>query len=70
MALRKPITFASIQVYCLITLICLIILISHITQRLFIRNFYCFRPGPHISWKYARHNHLRCPMMGEVSVET
>ena len=25
-----------------------------------IRKFYCFRPGPHISFKYAQHNHLRC----------
>ena len=24
----------------------------------------------HISFKYARNNHLRCPMMGEVSLET
>ena len=31
--------------------------------------FYCFRPGPHISFKYARHNHLRCLMMGEVSLK-
>ena len=43
---------------------------SHIAQLLLIRKFYCFRPGPHISFKYARHNHLRCPMMGEVSLET
>ena len=34
--LCKPITFASIKVYCLITLICLIILISHIVQLLLI----------------------------------
>ena len=25
--------------------------------------------GPHISFKYARYNHLRCPMMGEVSLK-
>ena len=56
--------------YCLITLICAIILISHIGQLLLIRKFYCFRKGPHISFKYARHNHLRCPMMGEISLET
>ena len=67
---RKPITFVSVKVYCLITLICPIILIIHIAQRLPIRKFYCFRKGPHISFKYARHNHLRCPMMGEVSLET
>ena len=56
--------------YCLITLICAIILISHIAQLLLICKFYCFRKGPHISPKYARHNHLRFPMMGEVSLET
>ena len=27
-------------------------------------------PGTHISFKYAQHNHLRYPMMGEVSLET
>ena len=54
----------------IITLIRLIILISHIVQLLLIRKFYCFRPGPHISFKYARHNHLRCPIMGGVSLET
>ena len=59
-----------IKVYCLITLICLIILISHIAQFLLTRKFYCFRPVPHISFRYAGHNHLRCPMMGEVSPET
>ena len=32
--------------------------------------FYCFRKGRHIYFKYARHNHLPCPMMGEVSLET
>ena len=53
-----------------ITLICPIILISHIAQLLLIRKFYCFRKGPHISFNYLRHNHLRCPMMGEVSLET
>ena len=26
--------------------------------------------GPHISFKYTRYNHLRCSMMGEVSLET
>ena len=62
-------TLTQAKVYCLITLICLIILISHIAQLLLIRKFYCFRPGPHISFKYARH-HLPCPMMGEVSLET
>ena len=68
--LRKPNTFAFVKVYCLITLICPIMLISHIVQLLLIRKFCCFRKGPHISFKYARHNHLRCPMMGEVSLET
>ena len=34
-----------------------------------IRKFYCFRKGRHIYFKYVRHNHLRCPMMGEVSLE-
>ena len=64
------IIFTYSNIYCLITLICLIILISHIVKLLLIRKFYCFRPGAHISFKYARHNHLRCPMMGEVSLET
>ena len=27
----------------------------HIAQLLLIRKFYCFRKGPHISFKYARH---------------
>ena len=53
-----------------ITLICPIILISHIAQLLLIRKFYFPRKGPHISFKYARHNHFRCPMMGEVSLKT
>ena len=61
------ITYSNI--YCIITLICLIILISHIVKLLRIRKFYCFHPDAHISFKYARHNHLRCPMMGEVSWE-
>ena len=30
----------------------------------------CFRKGPHISFKYARHSHLPCPMMGEVPLKT
>ena len=47
--LPKPITFASVKVYCLINLICLIILISHTAQLLLIRMFYFFRPGRHIS---------------------
>ena len=47
-----------------------IILISPIAQLLLIRYFCCFRKGPHISFKYAGHNHLRCRMMGEVSLET
>ena len=54
----------------IITLIRVIILISHIVQLLLIRKFYFFRPGPHISFKYVRHNHLRCPIMEGVSLET
>ena len=52
------------------TFISLIILISHIPQLLLTRKFYCFRPDPNISFKYARQNHLRCPIIGEVSLET
>ena len=26
--------------------------------------------GPHISFKHTLHNHIRCPMMREVSVGT
>ena len=45
--------------------------ISHIAQLLLIRYpLYCFRKGPHISFTYARQNHLRCSMMAEVSFET
>ena len=55
--------FASVKIYRLITLI------SRISQLLLIRKFYCFRLGPHIFFKYAFHNHLRCPMMGEMSLE-
>ena len=36
---HKPITFASVKVYCLITLICPIILISHIAQLLLTVSF-------------------------------
>ena len=54
----------------LITLTCPFILTSHIAQLLLIRKFHCFRKVQHISFKYARHNHLRDPMMGEVSLET
>ena len=68
--LYNIIIFTYSNIHCLITLICLIILISHIVKLLLIRKFYCFRPGAHIFFKYARHNHLRCPMMGEVSPET
>ena len=60
----------AVKVYCVIILICLIILIIHIAQILHIPKFYCFRPGPRISFNYVRHNHLRYPMMGEVSHET
>ena len=62
------IIFTYSNIHCLITLICLIILISHIGKLLLIRKFYCFRPSAHISFKYARH--IRCPVMGEVSPET
>ena len=68
---RQPITFASVKVYCLISLICPIILISHIAQLLLIHKFYCFREVPRISFNYAQHNHLRCPLRSlEVSLET
>ena len=49
----KFITF--VKLYCLITFICLIILISHIVQLLLIRKFYCFGPGLHVSFNYARY---------------
>ena len=62
--------FCFRKFYSQIILIEPIILISHIVQLLLIRKFYCFRKGPHTFFKYARHNHLRCPMMGEVSLET
>ena len=68
MTLTQTYHFCVRKIYCLITLICTIILISHIVQLLLIRKFYCFRKGRHIYFKYARHNHLRCPMMGEVSL--
>ena len=61
------IIFTYSNIHCLITSICLITIISHIVKLLLIRKFYCFRPGAHISFKYARHNHLPCPVMGEVS---
>ena len=45
--------------------------ISQIAQILLIRYpLYCFRKGPHISFKYAQQNHLRHSMMGEISLET
>ena len=66
MTLTQTHHFCVRKVYCLITLICSIILISHIAQLFLIRKFYCFRKGWHIYFKYARHNHLHCPMMGEV----
>ena len=37
---------------------------------LLIFKFHRVRPGPHMSLKYAQYNHLHCPMMGEVSLET
>ena len=64
---KQTTAFASIKLYCLVTLICPIILISHIAQLLLIGEFYCFLEGLHISFKYERHNHLRHLMMGEVS---
>ena len=30
--------------------------------------FFCLSPGPHIFRKYAQHKHLRCPIMGKVSL--
>ena len=68
--LGKPITFASVKCYCLITLICPITLISHIPELLLIGRFYRFRKGANISLQYARYNHSRCPMMRQVSLET
>ena len=70
MTLTQTHHFCVRKVYRLITLICSIILISHTTQLFLIRKFHCFRKGRHIYFKYARHNHLPCPMMGEVSLET
>ena len=67
---NQSLPLASIKFYCLITVICPYILISQIVQLLLIRKFYCFCKGLHISFKYARHNHLHCPMMREVSLET
>ena len=63
--LYNIIIFTYSNIHCLITLICLIIIISHTVKLLLICKFYCFCPGAHISFKYARYNHLRCPMMGE-----
>ena len=40
-------------IHSLITLICPIILISHIAQLLLICKFYCLCKGPHIYFKYA-----------------
>ena len=56
MTLTQTHHFCVRKVYHLITLICPIIFISHIAQLLLIRKFYCFRKGPHISFKYPRHN--------------
>ena len=39
----------SVKVYCLISLICPIILISHIVQLLLICKFYYYHKGPHIN---------------------
>ena len=48
---------------CTVKLDRLIILISSIVQLLFSRvhQFCCFRPGPHVFYKYARHYHLGRP---------
>ena len=47
-----------------VKLLCQITSISHIVQFFLICRFYCFCPGPHSCFKYARHNHVRYPMMG------
>ena len=57
-------TFVFVKLYCLSTLI------SDIARFLLICKLYCFRRRSHVSFKYAQHNHLHCPMMGEVSLET
>ena len=51
---KQTTAFASIKLYYLVTLICPILLISHIAQLLLIGEFYCFHEGPHISFKYER----------------
>ena len=48
----------------------LFIILQSLTREICYLKFYCFRKDAHISFKYARHNHWRCPMMGEVSLET
>ena len=55
MTLTQTHHFCVRKFYCQITLICPIILISHIVQLLLIRKFYCFCKGPHISFKYMWH---------------
>ena len=60
--LQFPITLKQF----LITFTSLIILISHISQLLRTRKFYCFCPSPHICFRYAWNNYLPCPMIGEV----
>ena len=66
MKLTKLITFLSVKLHYPIFLSIRIAQLLP-TQA---RKFYCFRPGPHIFLKYTRHNHLRCPMVGEASFET
>ena len=53
---------------CLITLICLIILVT--LRNFFLSVSFVFVQVRILPLKTARHNHLRCPMMGEVSLET
>ena len=60
--LRKLIIFMSVKFYCLITLI------SHVAQLLLIHKFYCFRPYPHISFKYVPHNHYVAQLWGWGSI--
>ena len=55
--------------FCVHKALLLITLISHIAQLLIHRCYY-FHAGPPISFKYVGHNHLRCSMMGKVSLET
>ena len=67
--MQACITFASWKLYDLISLI------NPITWFLLIRvrKFCCLRPGKksiYLGHKYARHNHLHRPIVGEVYLET